>query len=250
MNFVLAALIFVLLFSFIGETVDYQAVIGEVQPGSPAAAAGLEPGDQILSIDGETLASWQDLSRILGEKAGRGELEIVMQRGDREMITQITPRYDQEAGRVLIGVVVDANRTIVEKVNPFRAVYLGLRQTFMMIGAMVGAIVQMATGQISVSENLSGPVALVQIIGETAASGLVNTLFLTAFLSVNLGIMNLLPIPALDGGKVVVYLIELLRRKPMRLEVEGWINMVGFALLISLMLLLTFKDIFRVFGGS
>ncbi len=250
MNFVLASLLFMLLFSFIGLTVGYEAVIGEVQADSPAQAAGIMAGDRILSIDGQSLISWQDLSRILSEKAGQENLEFVMQRGDQEVITQVTPRYHEDEGRILIGVVVDASKTIVEKVNPFQAVFLGLKQTFVMIAAMVGAIIQMITGQISVSENLSGPVALVQIIGETASSGFVNTLFLTAFLSVNLGIMNLLPVPALDGGKIVVYIIELVRRKPMKLEVEGWLNMVGFALLISLMLLLTFKDIFRVFGGS
>jgi regulator of sigma E protease len=117
-----------------------------------------------------------------------------------------------------------------------------------MIGALYDAISQMVTGKISVSENLSGPIALAQIIMETASTGLANTIFLTAFLSVNLGIMNLLPLPALDGGKIIVYLIELIRRKPLKLEVESWVNIVGFALLIALMFVLTLKDILQVLG--
>ena len=129
------------------------------------------------------------------------------------------------------------------------AVASGLRQTFAMVGFLLEALVQMATGQISASENLSGPLGLARTIGEAAASGLRDTLLLTAFLSVNLGIMNLLPIPALDGGKIIVGIVELVRRKRLKTEVEGWINAAGFALLIILFVVLTFKDIMQFFTG-
>ena len=249
-NFVLAAVLFTLLFSVIGFTVGYEAVVGEVRPDSPAWESGMLPGDRILSIEGEPLAAWQDLSRILSAKEDESELPFVVQRDGREQTLQVRPRYSQSDGRLMIGVVVDERYAITQRISPGEGIMLGLRQTWLMISLLCGAIIQMVTGQISVSDNLSGPVALAQVIGQTISSGFSDTLFLTAFLSVNLGIMNLIPFPALDGGRIIVYLIELARRKPLKLETEGWINAVGFAFLISLMLFLTFKDILRVFGRT
>lgn len=250
MNFILAALLFTVLFSLIGVPVGYEAVIGEVLPDSAAAEGGILPGDRILAIEGEDLEAWRDLSRILALHKDKDRVEVKVARGRDVLFLEISPRPVPEEDRVIIGVIVDQRYSINERVPPLEGVTLGLRQTFVMIGALLGAITEMITGKISVSENLSGPVALAQVIMETASTGLTNTLFLTAFLSVNLGIMNLLPVPALDGGKLIVYLIELIRRKPLRPAVEGWINMVGFALLISLMVILTFKDIIHVFGGG
>ncbi|MDR1192773.1 MAG: RIP metalloprotease RseP [Peptococcaceae bacterium] len=249
MNFVLAAALFALLFAVIGVGVGFEPVIGQVQPDSPAAAAGILPGDRVLAIAGEPLASWEDLSRIVTERQDEGALDFLLSRQGREIALTVTPRYDPDAGRILIGVTVDTAGEIRSKSNPLRGIWLGLLQTVNMIGVLLGALTQMATGQISAADNVSGPVALVRVIGETASSGLWNTLWLTAFLSVNLGIMNLLPIPALDGGKILVCLVELIRRKPLSLEVEGWINMVGFVLLISLMIFLTARDIFQVAGS-
>lgn len=249
MNFILAAVLFTFLFSVIGVTTGYEAVIGEVQPDSPASRGGIQAGDQVVSIEGEALESWQDLSRILASYKDGAPLDFRIRRDGSELLLKVSPQWIPEEERAIIGVIVDQNRPIVAKISPAEAVGLGLRQTFLMIGALFGAIGQMITGRISVSENLSGPVALAQVIMETASTGLTNTLFLTAFLSVNLGIMNLLPLPALDGGKIIVYLIELVRRKPLKAEIEGWINTVGFVLLISLMVVLTFKDIFSAFRG-
>ena len=250
LNFILAALLFTLLFSVIGFTVGYEAVVGEVRPDSPAAEAGIQPGDRILSIEGEPLEAWQDLSRILSAKEDESELRFVIQRDGGEYTLTVRPQYNQSEGRLMIGVVVDEESAITQRLSPAEGIMVGLRQTWLMISLLCGALVQMATGQISVSENLSGPVALAQVIGQTISSGFSDTLFLTAFLSVNLGIMNLIPFPALDGGRIIVYLVELARRKPMKLETEGWINAIGFVFLISLMLFLTFKDIIRVFGGA
>ncbi|MCL2166240.1 MAG: RIP metalloprotease RseP [Clostridiales bacterium] len=250
MNFLLSALVFTILFSFIGVSTGYEPVIGEVQTDSPAGEAGILPGDRILSIDGESLSAWADLSRILTEKQDRTTLTFIIQRGADRISLPVEPRYYAEEGRVMIGVTVDGNYAIIERFPPLTAIGLGLRQTWIMIGLLISAISQMVSGQIDVAENLSGPVELAHVIGQTVTTGLPDTLFLTAFLSVNLGIMNLLPVPALDGGRILIYLVELVRRKPMNLHVEGWINALGFALLISLMVLLTFKDIFKLFGGS
>ncbi|MCL2121542.1 MAG: RIP metalloprotease RseP [Clostridiales bacterium] len=250
MNFLLAAIVFTILFSFIGVSTGYEPVIGEVQPDSPAQEAGILPGDRILSIDGESLSVWADLSRILAEKQDRTTLTFVVQRGQDSVSLLVEPRYYAEEGRVMIGVTVDANFAMNVRYPPLTAIGLGLRQTWIMIGLLISSISQMVSGQIDVAESLSGPVELAHLIGQTVTTGLPDTLFLTAFLSVNLGIMNLLPFPALDGGRILIYLIELVRRKPMNLHVESWINALGFAMLITLMVLLTFKDIFKLFGGS
>ena len=250
MNFLLAAFLFTMLFSIIGVAVGYEPVIGVVHPDSAAFEAGIQPGDRILSIEGENLAAWQDLSRILTERQEQGLLHFTIQRGQTQITIPVTPRWNEEENRVMIGVSVDTQCVVTERVSPAQGIRLGLKQTRMMIEALISSILQMMTGRISVSENLSGPVALIQVIGETASDGIADLLFLTAFLSVNLGIMNLLPFPALDGGRIVMYLLELLRRKPLAQEVESIINAVGFVLLISLMAILTFRDIARLFGGQ
>lgn len=248
MNFLLAILLFAALFSFIGIPGDYEPVIGEVSPGSPAEAAGLLPGDRILSLEGEPLEVWSELSLILQEKSGEEPLTLVVERAGQELALSLTPRFDETEGRLLIGVIVDAGHVIQTRFSLWEGIKLGFTQTLTLIGLLIQVISQMITGQASVTENLSGPVVLVQTISETAASGFSNTVFLTAFLSVNLGIMNLLPIPGLDGGKILLYLIEAVRRKPLDLEKEGWLNLAGFALIFFLMIALTFKDIVNVFG--
>ncbi|MCL1849538.1 MAG: RIP metalloprotease RseP [Clostridiales bacterium] len=250
LNFVLAAVFFTLLFSVVGITVGYEAVIGEVYQDTPASEAGLLPGDRILSIEGEELASWADLSRILAQHGEGGALGFEVQREGASVPIKVMPRYSQNDGRVMIGVVVDRSRAVVKRLSLWEGITLGFGETASVISGLLSAISQMATGKISVSENLSGPVALVQLIGETASDGLSDTLFLTAFLSVNLGVMNLLPFPALDGGRIIVYLVELLRRKPASEKVEGWIHAAGLAVLLCLMAFLTFQDIARIFGGS
>jgi len=247
MNFVLAAALFTVLFSFIGVAED-MAVIGAVEPDSPAAAAGILPGDRILSIAGEEVAVWQDLLRIMRAYRGEGEVEFLVQRATETHTLLVTPRYVPEEDRSIIGVLVDQNYMIIQKISPLEAIRLGLRQTIMMIGILINAITQLVTGKINVAEELSGPVGLALVIAETASTGLTDTFFLIAFLSVNLGLMNLLPVPALDGGKTIMYTIELIRRKPLKHEIEGWLNAAGFAFVILLVVYLTFNDIVRIIG--
>ena len=244
MNFLLAAILFAVLFSFLGITVGYAPVIGTVQPDSAAMEAGILPGDRILAIEGETLATWQDLSAILATNGSDGPLRFTIQRDEDVIELLVTPRFNQEENRIMIGVVVDDTQGIVERFPPLQGIQLGIGQTIGTMGSLIDAIASMVIGKVSIKENLSGPVALTMVIAETVSSGLSDTLFLTAFLSVNLGIMNLLPIPALDGGRILLCLVEMLRRKPLKVEVEGWINAAGFVLLITLMVYLTFKDIF------
>ena len=248
MNFILAILLFAVLFSLIGVAADYEPVIGQVSAGSPAEEAGLLPGDRIVSINGQLLEGWSDLTPILQKETGERPLELVIDRQGQEIKLMLTPRFDETENRMLIGVVVDQTQVIKARFGLWEGIKMGISQTVNLIGLLIQTILQMVTGKASVSENLSGPVALVQTISQTASSGFSNTVFLTAFLSVNLGIMNLLPVPGLDGGKILLYLVEAVRGRPLDLEKEGWLNLAGYALLIVLMIALTFKDLAKVFG--
>jgi regulator of sigma E protease len=248
MNFILAAILFTVVFSVIGVSERFEPVIGEVQPDSPAAVSGVLPGDRILSIDGEELSAWHDLTRIVSSHREGGALSFRVLRGEQTITIEIEPRYLPEEGRAIIGVVVDQSFPIIERTSPIEAIGLGLTQTFAIVSLVISLFVQMLTGQIGVVENLTGPVGVAVVIVETASTGLTNTLLLTALLSVSLGIMNLMPIPALDGGKIIVYIIEMFRRKPLKVEVEGWLNAAGFALMILLALFLTYNDIARIVG--
>ena len=248
MNFILAILLFAMLFSLIGVAADYEPVIGQVSAGSPAEEAGLLPGDRIVSINGQLLEGWSDLTPILQKETGERPLELVIDRQGQEIKLMLAPRFDETENRMLIGVVVDQTQVIKARFGLWEGIKMGISQTVNLIGLLIQTILQMVTGKASVSENLSGPVALVQTISQTASSGFSNTVFLTAFLSVNLGIMNLLPVPGLDGGKILLYLVEAVRGRPLDLEKEGWLNLAGYALLIVLMIALTFKDLAKVFG--
>lgn len=256
LNFVLAALILAVLFSGLGVPIGYEAVLGEVQPGSPAAIAGLMPGDRIVAIEDQNVADWQQMTEIMSrqfEQSAPGidkTLTFQVQRAGEALSFDIKPEYDEQAQRYLIGIIVDANRVITTRYGIAQGIWMGAQRTVSISIMMLDSISQLFTGEASVTENMSGPVGLVQIISETASTGMINTVFLMAFLSINLGILNLLPIPALDGGKIVIYLIEVLRGKPMDQEKEGWINLAGYALLMALFLLLTYKDILKLFQAN
>jgi len=250
LNFVLGAVLFTLLFSAIGISAGYEPVIGVVNEGSTALEAGLIPGDRVIAIDEEVLETWSDISRIVGTKSEGEQLIFRVNREGQELRILVKARYNPETGRSLVGVSADTRYEIIEKTSILRGIELGFRQTFTLIGLLFDSLVQMITGKISVRDNLSGPVELIQVIGKTASGGFTDTLFLTAFLSVNMGMMNLLPIPALDGGKIILYLVEFVRRKPLSLEIESWINAAGIVLLMTMMLLLTVKDLMKAFGGG
>ena len=154
---------------------------------------------------------------------------------------EITPEYDQQSGRGLIGI---SPNIVSQKVSVLKAVQYGLQQTVEFTRLVVVLIIQMITGEVPVE--LSGPVGIVQVIGEGARQGISSLLSLTAILSIQFGILNLLPIPALDGGQLVVLTYEGIRRKPLAPEKKGWIQLTGFALLMALMIAVTYKDILRI----
>lgn len=237
MNIILALVIFIVLFMGIGVYSDAPR-IGAVYTDSPAYEAGLKKGDEVLSIEGETVSTWGDMTGIIAESGGR-TLQVRVERNGQELEMAVVPAHSEEAGRAMIGI-----ERARERLGPLRAVYEGVVQSFLFVSLMVQALIMMATG--AIPADVSGPVGIAAMVGEATAAGVTSLLYFTAVLSLNLAIINLLPIPGLDGGKLILVLIEKVRGKRLPYEKEAMINIVGFAVLIAIMLLATYRDIARL----
>jgi len=240
MNFLLAALLFATIFGVYGQPVKPmdQATIGRVFPQQPAYKAGIKEGDQVLAIDGQRVNSWEDLATEINKKP-QEEIKLKIKRNNKTMNIKLTPRLDEKSGRGLIGIAPVVQR---QKASLLKSIWLGIQQTGLYIYAIAIGLWQMISGQISAQ--VSGPVEIAKMVGRASNTGMLRLLELAALISVNLGFMNLLPIPALDGGRLVFLGLEIVRGKPIDPEKEGTAHMVGFALLILLLFVVTVKDIF------
>jgi regulator of sigma E protease len=246
MNILLAFVLAVALQMAYGA-VPVQPSIADVTANSPAAEAGLLPGDVLLSVEGQDVAQGDaaSLTDAINTLADGEAVALFIGRGGEELTLSIVPQYDETEGRKLIGV------TIMGYVRPsfFQAVegaWESCVYASTVIAQSLGQLIFHGEG----AGDVSGPVGVVQIIAEqTQAGGLYMYLSLAILISINLGIINLLPIPGLDGSRVLFLLAEAIRRKPVNRRVESAIHMVGFALLFGLLILFTFRDVQRIFGG-
>lgn len=240
MNFVLAFVILFGLALYNGSPTG-DSVIGTVQKGSPADQAGLVEGDRIVSVNGQDTAKWTDLRAGFQDRAGKAT-EVKYERDGKETTTQITPKVQQQ-GEQKVGIIGVTNET--EK-SFGTALQTGVSETWRMSTLIVGAVGDLVTGVVGVDQ-LSGPVGIVKMTDQVAASGFSMLLTWTALLSVNLAVFNLLPLPALDGGRLLFLFLEALRGKPVDPQKEGLVHFVGFALLMLLMLVVTWNDIQKFF---
>lgn len=256
MNFVLALVVAVGLYAVMGEpTIEYgYAVIQEVTEGSPAAQAGIQPGDRVIAVndvEAKGLTADGNLAvqpLISAYKEGDDPLSLVIIRGEEQMDLSVTPLYDEVEKRPLMGVILGAEYTMeYVPVSIFRASALGFHYCVRAGGAILEGLGKMITTGEGFSES-SGPVGIVQLIAEeTKANGWTVYLELLVMISVNLGLFNLIPIPGLDGSRIIFLAIEGIRRKPVPAKVEAYVHMGGYVLLIGLMVVMTFKDIFKIF---
>ncbi|KJS23457.1 MAG: hypothetical protein VR72_01160 [Clostridiaceae bacterium BRH_c20a] len=243
MNFLLAIFLFALFFTLVGiPTADTSTIIGEVVAGSPAENAGLRAGDKIIAIDGKNVEQWSEMVELIHNQPGE-ELHFIIDRSGNKLELNIIPKLDTESKVGLIGVTPNSQWN---KVNPLKALGIALQRTFEIIIFTFIAIVQMITGKLGAGE-VTGPVGIVKLIGESAQVGLIYLVNLTALISINLGLLNLLPIPALDGSKLIFLGIEGLRGKPIDARKENFVHIIGFALLMTLMLIITYRDIIKLF---
>ncbi len=241
MNFLLAVIIFIFVFSVFGIPVDTSSttIIGDIVPQQPASEAGLKPGDRIISINNNKVAEWKEMSYYIHDAANE-EISIKFLRDESEYEIKLIPEYDESAEGGIIGIFPEL---IKEKIGFFNSVKMGVLQTGRVIWLTLNGFAQMIHERST--EGIGGPIAIASIVGQAARIGIENLLNWMAIISINLGIINLLPIPALDGGRLVFIFIEFLRGKPVPAEKEGFVHFIGFVLLILLMVFFTYKDIIR-----
>ena len=237
MNFLLAALIFAVIFMFVGVP-STEPVLGIVNEGWPAAQAGLQREDRILRIGDIAIATWPDLQRAVTQSEGE-PLVFVFRRGEQEMTVVVTPERDDATNRLLVGVSPKN-----ERFGPLTAVFLGVREMVDLTAEILSVIGRMLTGRLPAEG--AGPIGMVVMVGEVARTGIANLLSFAAIISIQLGLFNLLPIPALDGSKLVFLAFERLRGKPVDPEKENMIHLIGFVLLMVLIVLVTFGDLRRL----
>lgn len=240
MNFLLAIILFAIVNLNTGVVTTQ---IEKVVENSPAYEAGIKSGDIIQTVNGVEINEWQDFSNYIASIDANNikELKISLINSEKEA-KEITlmPKYDEKEKRFLIGVQAAVVKSVTKSFK------LAIFQTINIIGLMFSFIGQLLTGKVG-TENVGGPVAVVQMIGQAANYGVVALMQFSAFISINLGVFNLLPIPALDGSRILFALIEMVRRKPIAPEKEGFVHMIGFALLLMLMIFITFNDVSRIF---
>ncbi|MBQ6842412.1 MAG: RIP metalloprotease RseP, partial [Firmicutes bacterium] len=238
MNFVTAIVLFIIVFMMLGTASDAN-IIGGVIEGSAAEAAGLQAGDQILYIGDYLIEKWNDISPAIAAAGAGNPLDIVFLRDGVQQQLTLQPYFDEASGNWMIGI-----QSSVARQSLSTAIKLGFMQTYLFTKEIIVTLGAMILGKTAVE--LSGPVGIVTVIGEASTYGLMNVLLLTAYLSVNLGLLNLLPIPALDGSRIVFLAIEGLRGKPFDREKEGMVHAIGLLLLLGLMVLVTYQDIARL----
>ncbi|MGE5453971.1 MAG: RIP metalloprotease RseP [Methylocystaceae bacterium] len=243
-NFLLAIVLFVYSFTFIGTPIaNEKPIIGEVISDKPAASAGLKSGDKVQSVNGTTVSSWQQLVDAIKSTPQGQVVKLKVLRGKQTITANIKPEIVE--GRSIIGI---QSEVTFKKLPLLQGIKQGFQQTFYTTGMLLKGLGMMVTGQVKGSD-IAGPVGITKMIGDAAAGGWVYLINFTALLSVNLGLLNLLPIPALDGSKIVFAAIEAVRGRPIEPERENLIHLIGFFFLIGLTLLVTFNDIIRLING-
>jgi regulator of sigma E protease len=244
-NFLLAVLLFAGLFATVGKPVGGTSV-GAVAEGSVAARAGLRAGDEILALDGERVLRFEQVQRHIQPRAGQ-PVELRLLRDGAEVRVTATPESRQGPDGTAVGVLgIQGGATRFERLDPASAVVAGARQTASVTWMTLAGIGEMITGERSAKE-LGGPIRIAEISGEAASLGLVPLVNLMALLSVSLGLLNLFPIPILDGGHLVFYAAEAVRGRPLPPKAQEYGFRAGFALLVTLFLFASWNDI--VEGG-
>lgn len=246
MNFLTAVLLFFFTFSLIGIPAPSNSnIIGDVIPGSPAAEVGLRAGDRIVMVDGKPAQNWDDVAGGI-RRGGQREIQLAVERNREKLIVHVRPRYDPQLKMVQIGI---KQHIIWEKQGFVQAIKLGLDQAFGFARLIINSLVGLVTKTIP-AEEIAGPVGITKAIGDAAREGPGYLLTFTAVLGINLALVNLLPIPALDGSKLMFLMIEGLRGKPVDPEKENIVHLIGFAILMVLFLIITYNDIIRILTGG
>ncbi len=251
MNVLLAVVLLASVYVIGQPVLQGQVVIESVLPNTPADEADMWPGDVIVSVDGHDIRSLTELKERVSGVAGR-EVEVVLERDGEPFSTRVTPREEPPPGEGALGIVITyAQGAVVATVRyPVgEAVRRGISDALMVIGAMLAGFAQMLRGGLRAGD-ITGPVGIFQISGAVAQSGLTSLMQWTAFLSLNLFVLNLLPIPGLDGGRIAFVLLEKIRGRRMAPQRESAAHLVGILIILALTLVVSYFDIVRLLSGG
>lgn len=246
-NFIMAFVFSMIIIGYVGYD---KPVIAGIMDGYPAQEAGLQKGDVIQKLNGKKIHFAREINSYLFFNAGK-KLNVTYKRDGKINQVTVTPKYDKEQSSYLIGFYQSSERT---KTNPIQTVQYGAYYVKYYIDTTVDSLKMLVTGKAGIKD-MSGPVGLVKVIGDTYHASesegvmlvIMNMLNISVLISVNLGVMNLLPIPALDGGRLVFLIIELIRRKKVDQEKEGMVHLVGMSLLMLLMVFVMYQDVHKIF---
>jgi len=241
-NFILAFFIF-LTIGLLQGVPTYEPVITSVVSGDPAQVAGMKDGDFVKGVDGKPIQTWQEFAEIIQNSPGV-MLQLEVDRNGDSVLMDVVPKTLEQKGTEYGQIGVKYTSPVVK--GPLKAVQYGAEETIVWFKRIAELLGQLVTGQLSF-DALSGPVGIYQATGEMAQHGIYSLMNWAAILSINLGIMNLLPLPALDGGRLLFFFFEAIRGKPVDKQKEGFVHFVGIVLLMLLMLVVTWNDIQRFF---
>lgn len=234
MNLLTAVVLMIVIAFVAGQATT---TVNEVLEDSPAYRAGMMSGDRIVEVDGTAVDEWNDVITCIGESS-RDTADIVVERDGAQQTLTAALEYDKESGRNKIGITPEMKHSVAGSVGS------GMKNTWNMTVMMYKVIKQLFTGDVSVSE-LSGPVGIVYAVNQSAKAGVIYVVYLASLLSLNLAIMNMLPFPALDGGRLLFLLIRKITGKRITDAVEGKIHFIGIILLMVLMVYVTWNDIVK-----
>lgn len=246
MNFVLAFVVAIALMGVYGA-VATTPVVQEVEAGMPAAEAGLQAGDIFVRVNQTEVENGtvQDVSNAIGADASSAPVEITVLRDGQEQTFTVTPQYDSELERYRVGVTIAQGYEKMPASSILPSAWSLCKQASVAIVESLGKLFTTGEGL----NDAAGPVGVVSLVAQqTQQGGLEIYLYLLVILSINLGLMNLIPIPGLDGSRLIFMLIEAIRRKPVNQKIEAGVHLCGYVLLFGLMIFFTFKDVLRLFG--
>ena len=245
-NILFAIAVFWVMFILVGRPIT-EPIVGTIIENSAAAEAGLMPEDRILAIDGSVIERFEDIQNIV--QLGNGApLDLLIERNSSELNFTLTPRavdgtdpFGNAQRRFLIG-ITPSGETRVTDLGPISAIGVAVGQTYGIIEGTAIAVSQIVSGERG-TEDLGGPIRIAKYSGQAAKTGLAGFIVFMAILSINLGIINLFPVPLLDGGHLLFYAIEAVRGRPISEQAQEWGMRVGLALVLALMVFVTWNDI-------
>jgi regulator of sigma E protease len=251
-NFLLAIVIFTCLFTFFGKP-STSARVDRIEPNSAAAAAGFQVGDIVTAIDGTKIESFSDMQRIVGTRAGE-HLTFTVKRGDNPVQLEGTPElrvvkdpFGNSHKQGVLGITrqTAAGDVVTERVDPFTAMWLGVKETWFVIDRTLAYIGGIFTGR-EAADQVGGPLRIAQISGQVATIGLAALIHLAAVLSISIGLLNLFPVPLLDGGHLLFYAVEAARGRPLSERAQEMGFRIGLGLVLMLMVFATYNDILHL----